>query len=195
MVDGRYQPLADAASCLGICLAFSIVLYKLIEVPSKSILLAIYDRQYAKSWGLAKSSLFKFVSGPSGLVTAVLLVASCLPLFWRADSDALKSEWAKIIAKTDVGQREVDFGGEVRLLGYEIQHRPSGVNLVMVWMKTNPQTRIRFVHVRDNQGNVVGHGRRNHQLFMNQDVGSVFMEHVFLKHVYLRNRAAPTGAD
>jgi hypothetical protein len=119
-------------------------------------------------------------------VTAVLLVASFLTLYWRADSNALKSEWAKIIAKTDTGQREVDFGGEVRLLGYEIQHRPSGVNLVMIWMKTNALTRIRFVHVRDDQGNVVGHGRRNHQLFMNQDVGSVFMEHVFLKSVYLR---------
>jgi hypothetical protein len=130
-------------------------------------------------------SNWNFARSPVAALTAAMLVVSLSTLVFCADNRADNTAVTSIVDKTPAEFRNVSFGNQINLLGFEARRRPSGIELVMAWKKGATLTRRRFLHICSDSGQIVGYGRRNDQLFADSRIGDAFLDTVFIRNEHL----------
>lgn len=169
------------AACIGaIALALSIVLFKLVEMPCKSALIALYERDFKKSIQVPAKAVWKFSTSSLCAVVAVLVL---VPMFTLADhrvKQVTSSDVQKILVSTSKDLRNIRFGQSVVLLGYQVHPKAGGLEIQFAWQMNSTSDYGRFIHICDRDGKVVGHGPREDEMFKNAKLGSRFVDTVYL---------------
>ena len=187
---GDLSPIA-IASCVGlIALAGSIVLYKVVEVPCKAGLLRMYDGNWTSGLSAMPTAAWKFSKSGLCALTLILIFVPAFTLQQNTTKPRRSRTINEIVANTDTQLRGVKFGGVVKLLGYEVVAEKSGWKIRMAWLKHSEFEHGRYLHICDSDGNIIGHGPREEDIFRNAKRGEHIVDTVFLKNQMLENGAA-----
>lgn len=173
-------PWVVGACIAAISLGFSVILFKLVEMPCKSALLAIYDGDWKKGFTIPAQATWVFATSRLSIPVAMLIV---VPIFTLTNNRAtLNSETnvSSIVDSTDIELRDIKFGKNLTLKGYQVEPKASGLLIQLAWEKSGTIERSRFIHVIDDTGKVVGHGPRETQLFRSAKNGKVFVDSFLL---------------
>jgi peptidoglycan/LPS O-acetylase OafA/YrhL len=177
-----------AVYAFGLALLASALLYRIVELPSRSALLAVYDGR--AGW------FHKLTAGLRGAATtrmgrfqAVALVL-LLGLLWLRPVDEVNRQIClDITASTPVSFRNVVFAEEATLLGFEADRVERGVRLRLAWKRFRTRSRKRFLHICDADGNIVAQGRLEERVFRNHQAHQPFFEEVVVHKRKIRNAA------
>lgn len=165
------------ATCVGaISLALSILLYKLIEIPTKSALLKLYDGKFKDAVMIPFRSGFQFAKTRHGFVVLLLLIVPMVTLKNYRYTAAATTGVEEIVQSTDPSQRNIQFGDAMILLGCEAVPRRGGIEFHLAWEKCGEVKRNRYIQILDREGNVVAHGPRERELFERAKTGERFVD-------------------
>ena len=184
--ESRLPPEWAAGCAFCLSLACSILLFKLVEMPAKSALLALSEGRFSAASRAVTSGLVNFVRNPVALL-AILLIAAPVSIFsLKPFQPDLNQEVAAIIAGTPADQRDVGFNNTISLLGYRATSQADDLLLEMVWLKSAKLEHRRFVHFCDNAEKVIGQGALNDNLFDQAEIRKPFLDRVVLPKSKLR---------
>ncbi len=169
------------ATCVGlIALGFSVLLFKLVEMPCKNGLLALYDRKWKKAGNAIKDASWKFARSPLAAATLVLILVPYFTLAEFRSNSRPETGATEIVRATNEDMRGIEFGNSVKLLGYSVEPHRRGLEMKMVWEKKSDIERSRVVHICNDEGEVVAYGPRQEDLFHDAKIGSTFIDRVLL---------------
>ena len=187
---GSLPPLCVAACCFAIAIAVSVLLYKLVEMPFKSALLNLYNRQFKTALTGFCNSVFQFAKSPLAIAAVLLIGCGIGPLHYFGENPQVPAEHSHIVDSTPPVYRSVEFGGEMLLLGYETEPKRGGFVLRLVWYKMQKLTRRRYVHICDADAEPLFHGGRNDDLLNNTPVGETCIDEVFIKNEWFKDASS-----
>ena len=183
------EPIAIAASCFGISLVVSIVLYKLVEMPCKSALLSLYNKDPRQALAGLWNSYAQTIWSKGTLATLIVAVVSASPLFFQSRDSGANTT---VVQQTPELYRHVNFGDQMELIGYTTEQRKNGTILRLHWKKIAPLERRRFVHICDAVDEIIAHGPRNDEILNDVAVGETCIDQVFIRAQFM-SKAASIG--
>ncbi len=162
-----------------VALMASALLYRIVEMPCRDGLLAIYDRK--SGWFRKTTSGIRDVlTSKTGLAQIGVLVL-LLGMMWVRPVDDLNfAKCQKIIDQTPVELQGIYFQDEGRLLGVQAKRVETGVMIRMVWSRERSWSRSRFLHICDSDGNILTQGPNKVDAFVENPPFSPFIDQVLL---------------
>ena len=119
-----------------------------------------------------------------------LIVCGAVPLRYFVENPKVPAEHIQLVEKTPVVFQDVEFGGEMLLLGYETEPRRDGFVLRLLWYKLRELNRRRFVHICDSEGEPLFHGGRNDDLLDGTPVGETCIDEVYIKNQWFKDASS-----
>jgi len=169
-----------------VSIALSILLYKLVEMPAKRALLAIWERKWTKAVALTATSFRDFVFTAKAAVALLMLLVPMVVATQNQWAINLTPEQTQIVESTSIDERNIQFGDKIRLLGYRAALSEQGLTIENVWVKTEGDlTFTRYLHVCNAEGEIVGHGRPALKAFAEAKLHEPFIERIFVDNTRL----------
>lgn len=146
LISGNLQYAAFFLS-----LAFSALLYEIVEMPCKDVLTKLYGSGFGSAFGAIKSNLQKLTVRPTVLIALATLavIAFTIPN-WKLETMADQSA-AMIIRETKLFKDAVQFGKDAALFGFDSELVGEDVRIRLVWIKKRPPGRARTVALYDGE--------------------------------------------
>ncbi len=184
--DSKLPPEWAAGCAFCLSLALSILLFKLVEMPAKSALLALSEGRFTEAWRSVASGLLKFGRSPVALLVLLLTAAPVSIFALKPFQLNLGQEVESIIAGTAADQRNVCFDNTITLLGYRATSQADDISLEMVWLMSAKLEHRRFLHICDKTEKVIGQGELNDAIFATAEIHKPFLDRVVLSKRELR---------
>lgn len=171
-----------------IALLSSALLFRLVEIPSRDGMVALYDRR--RDWGRIWRSGFKDVARTkSGIFQIVLLVILIWIVVDRPVDEIKAGRCQEVVANTPAPLRDIIFKDEATLLGTVARRVERGVQIKMVWSRQFSLSRKRFLHICDQDGNILGQHKMEYKLFKLENPNQPFLDEVVVHKRKLKNAA------
>lgn len=184
--DTTLSPLGLSICACSVSIALSILLYRLVEMPAKRALLVIWQRKWTKATAMTAASIRDFVFTSNAAVAALLIVVPTVVVAQNQWTSSLTPEQTQIVESTSVHERNIQFGDEIRLLGYRAALSEQGLTIENVWVKTKGEfTFTRYLHVCNTEGKIVGHGNPNLNAFSGAKLYEPFTDVIFVDNTRL----------
>ena len=187
---GDLSPILVGVSVGLISLAASIFLFKIVEMPGKNGLLAMYDGNWMKGLATGPKAVLAFSKTRLGFLTVLMAVGPAMLLMQYKSSAAPSSAVTEIVSKTEPQFRGVKFDKSVELLGYDVIPKPGGWEILLVWQKQAEFDHARYVHVLDANGELVGHGPREEDRFREAKIGDKMIDKFYMLEKHLAGGSA-----
>ena len=183
--------LGGCVVVISICLAC--LLYKLVELPSKTFWLGLYNRDFRRAFGSAPAQFFKYFRSPLSWVALVALGAGIGIAKLQYTPVNLSPRGWQVIAQSHQPYVGVEFGDVIRLRGAKATPTLDGIEIEMVWQKLKPFKRLRFLHLCDSEGNVLDQMRPEKELFENAPLLQPVVESFLIPNSKLNSKIALIG--
>lgn len=190
----RISPLVAIPTSLALALAFSALLYAVVEVPSKEALLALADRKWTKARRiLTQVPLNAWRSGVLPIAIASVLAALItleldLKSTLRLCSDPVAIR--QVVSRSRPEFRGVVFEEEARLHGLVCEQVAEGARIRMVWEVLPGRTRSRFIHICDKNGKVLRQSNAHGDPFSQAVPRQLWIEEVLVENSKLIDAAS-----
>ena len=175
---GALPPVVLATLVGFLSLAASIVLFKVVEMPCKSGLLAFYNRKWTAGLLAVPQATRAFSRTAPFFVTVVLTVVSVLVLSQYKTSSAPPAHIREVVKNSDPEFRGIKFDHSIVLMGYNAKTDRGKIHITLAWKKRAHFSHARYVHVCDENGDVVARCRREEKLFRNAKVGDQIIDSI-----------------
>ena len=177
---GALPPVVLATVIGLIALAASIVLFKIVEMPCKNGLLAFYNRKWTTGlWTVPKAAL-DFSRTRVFAFTAVMAIVSVLVLNQYKSSSASPSQIREVVRNSDPEFRGIRFGHAIELMGYDVETKKGKLHVKLAWRKRADFSHFRYIHICDENGEVVGNCPREEKQFRNAEVGDQIIDSFYI---------------
>ena len=173
-------PMVVGISVGVLALIVSVVLFKLVEVPSKSAGLALYDRDYSRAWPAFSRATVSFSRSRLAQVCGLLFVVFIGILATHPQREVLPVAWQAIIRNTEPRYRRVDFDKRIKLRGFSVTPVQSGLDITMIWQKWGTFEGYRVIQLRDEHGRVAATSTGGPRRFAAAPVGATFADRVLI---------------
>ncbi len=178
---GELPGWAIAACCFAVSIGLSISLYRFVEVPAKQSLLNWYQAGTRAAFEKFQASISNAIFSPLAVISVALIAVPIAVLATSAREAEAPPSVLAVIADTRPALRNIDFGGRIKLLGCRaIRTGPKRVELQLAWAKRVDPDGIRIVLLQDGNGQRIGRGTDNRELFETSAVGYQFVDTVQL---------------
>ena len=206
------QTLADSPNAIGwlvvsalfLSLAAAMLLYHLVELPSRAGMIRVFSRAGSSSdesmsnrlgpcglWLVEYgSALSRLCFSPKILVLAGLLVAGYL----FADAGLFDfrgvGQIERVIDRSADEFKNIQFDQDAVLKGLDIEHRPDGsCQIQMVWHLKKGRRPTRFLHICDSDGKILRHGSGNPAVFAYATGNEIVLDRVTVTKEELESAA------
>ena len=173
----NYSPWTVAGCVIAMSVGIAALLYKLVEMPAKNALLSLYSRQFKKAVMTFPLEWGRCLKTPVFWGCAILLAGCSLVIDYNHQPMSTANE---IIEASHAPYRDVEFGDHIRLIGAEAVAMSNGVRLSLVWRKQKDLERVRFLHLCDESGKVVGQLPPEKEIFNDAGFSELFVETLLL---------------
>ncbi len=174
---GTLSPIAIASLCFVVSLGAAILLHEWIERPIQSALLSWYRQNSDRD---LRSHSHKSLLTKTFLATAMF----GLP-FWFLTNFAIAykrpPEINAIVRNSAAELRNIEFGGQMRLLGVDFVKKRKRLEIRFAWLKRTVMEHRRLVQIVDNDGKQIARGQHNQDA-----VGQALPGQSFVDVAYVR---------
>ena len=184
--DSKLPPEWAAGCAFCLSLALSILLFKLVEMPAKSALLALSEGRVTEASRSVAHGLLNFARSPVALLVLLLIAVPVSIFALKPFQLNLEQEVKSIIAGTTADQRNVCFDNTITLLGYRATSQADKISLEMAWLMSAKLEHRRFLHICDKTDKVIGQGMLNDAVFAAAELHKPFLDRVVLSKRELR---------
>ncbi len=132
----------------------SAMLFRVVEMPCKSAILAMWDGKWRQAPGKALSGLRSALTRPMGLVQLSGLVV-LVTIAVRIQPGQPEPVVHQIMADNLLTDGVAVFEREANLVAVSAQLVGKKMKLQLVWQKLRSNQRSRFIHICDEEGNVL----------------------------------------
>ena len=174
--DTTLSPLAIVTCVFMLCLAFSILLYKIVEMPTKTALLSLFSGRFGESMSGFANAIGNYVRTPSFAVVVVMIAIPMLAFSLNPTPLDPGMMSQTIVASSPQAQKNIDFDGKVKLLGYGIEEAPEGILIHMVWVKLAEFEQRRFIHICNASQEITSQGPLNPTVFSRAQLNQPFVD-------------------
>ncbi len=138
-----------------ISLFASALLFRLVEMPCKTAILAIRNEGFRSAGLRIFAGLGSVVNTRFGFMQLAGLLLSIGLLFALPQFDNQRKTIAQVIGNSLERFQNIGFENEATLLGAEIERTTGGRRIRLVWQLDPKQSRSRFLHVTNIEGEIV----------------------------------------
>lgn len=171
-----------------ISLLASALLFRVIEIPLRDGLVALYDRRH--DWlKICRSGLESIVRTKSGIIQVAVLIVLLLIVAYRPVDEVKEARCQEIVASTPERLRGIVFQDEATLLGTTARRVERGVEIKMVWNRQHSWSRKRFLHICDPNGKILAQHKLEHKLFKIENPNRPFLDEVVIPKRKLKDAA------
>ena len=199
---GSLNGFQISALAFAIALAASVLLFEIVEMPSRNLLRRIFHGK-RNGDSLVRSALgLRFAK----LAIAVAIGATAAWVLQQHASNLNRTQQiASVLSKASQQTRSVDFGSLFRLQGCTTTRQEQRLHLQLVWVKRidgkrlnlhwnsvkrSPENYRRLVFVLDQDDKQIARGVHNQKPFRRAVVGQEFLDDVFVPYSSLKNAAS-----
>lgn len=184
-------PLIAISISLVLTLAVSALLYAVVEVPCKESLLSLSDRKWSKAFrtiGRIPANVWR-----SGVLPVSIAIGVCCAfvLTWEIQSSFEScvdpAAVRKIIARSRPEFRGVVFEDEALLHGLSYEQVENGTRIYMVWQVFPSCARSRFIHICDQNGQVLRQCNSKGDQFIRAVPDQLWVDEVFVEQSKLND--------
>ncbi len=182
-----YSPWVLGACAIVISICLAAFLYKLVEMPAKTALLALSEGKLKKFLLAFPAHFLNFAKTPTFWCYLVLFGASIGTLYASYSPLNVDSRMQQVVAQSHGPYRDVNFGQLIRLMGAKATPTARGIELEMVWQKKAPLHRLRFTHFCDDEGNILSQLGPQQEVFDDAGLLQPVMEKVLIPNFKLED--------
>ncbi|MDA8563365.1 acyltransferase [Mariniblastus sp.] len=212
LITLKRQVLSDSPNAMGwlvvsglfLSLAAAMLLYHLVDLPSRAGMIRMFSCVTSRGEVPAQSRLSRYGSwlteygralwrlclSPKLLVLVGLLITGYLfadaGLFDFRDTRLIE----RVIDQTADEFKGVQFDQDAVLEGLEIQHQPDGsYQIQIVWDLKKGRRPNRFLHICDSSGKILRHGGANRSVFARATENGIVLDRVTVSKAELESAA------
>ncbi|MBX3417781.1 MAG: acyltransferase [Pirellulaceae bacterium] len=178
-----YSPILFVFATLIISLGLSSLLYTFIEVPYRNGIVAVVRRDWRKLRDTIWAIPGQFWRHGIGVAAVLAIVSGFLMLKSDFGRPALSQRDApRKQLGYSVANRGIVFRNEARLLQCDVEYRRNGsLHIRMLWETLPGATRHRFVHIFDDNENVIRQGRGENIKFRQARPYTIVLDEITLR--------------
>ena len=176
------------AYSLSLALVSSALLFRVVEVPCRDGLVALYDRR--PDWfSVFQSGLRDLFRTKYGIIQVVILVLLLFATSYRPVDQIKAARCQEIVENTPSRLKGITFNEEARLLGAVARRVERGVQIKLVWSRTHRWSRARFFHICDPDGKILAQHKLEFSLFAEEKPNQPFLDEVVIPKRKLKDAA------
>lgn len=168
-----------------LCIGHSMLLFALIEMPSRQFLVALADFNWRKVGDSFLLGWRLLAQSGRGLIGVLICTSAVGLIFYESRNTTVYAMGADMIRMANelhgVDFQPVLFEKEATLHWLEVVDNEDTVDISMWWQIDNEHRRVRFMHFCDVEGNILNQGYTNTEQFLNAAGGSFVMDNVKVK--------------
>ena len=181
------------AIVIGLCLGLAMMLFAVVEMPCRQFLVSAIARDWNRSFAAVGSSFRRVYSGYVGVI-ALSLIGICVALVaYEKRHPKLTVPADKVLYAFDdinvIDYSPVTFKDEAILHWWSVTDEKDHVVVTLLWQTLEQQKRVRFVHICDEQENILYNGPTNTKDFSGAPEGSIVIDHCIIYKDKIRENA------
>ncbi|MEM7456785.1 MAG: acyltransferase [Planctomycetota bacterium] len=177
-VGSTVSPIAIGCCAFAISIGLSVLLFKVVEIPSRNALLKWYDGSCGEARGVMGAATLKFVSSRFVLISLLCIVVPVTVLVNSHRTPVFSDVMQEVIQQTPVPYRSVTFENGLRMRGLRVIPARNGIDIEIVWQRTTGhEVGRRFLGMLDVDGEMVRNGPAiDGEYYNRQNLGEPFLE-------------------
>jgi len=181
------------AIAIGLCLGMAMLLFAVVEMPCRQFLVSVVTRDWGKAFAAIGSSFRRVCSGYVGVI-ALSLIGICIALLvYEKQNQKLTvpvSEVLNVLGEFNgIENSPVTFEDEAILHRWSVADKKDHFVVTMLWEVLEQQQRVRFVHICDEQENILYNVPANVETFRGAPEGSIVIDHCKIYKNKIREKA------
>jgi len=181
------------AIAIGLCLGLAMLLFAIIEMPCRQFLVSAVAQDWGKAFAAVGSSCRRVCSGYVGAI-ALGLIGICVALVaYEKQNQKLTvpvSEVLDVLGEFNgIESSSVTFKDEAILHRWSVTDKKNHIVVTMLWEVLDRQQRVRFVHICDEQENILYNVPSNVDKFRGAPRGSIVIDHCKIHKNKIREKA------
>ena len=166
---------------VGLCLSLAMLLFAVIEMPCRQFLVAAVSGNWPKAWSSAGSAYQRVRSGYVGAISIGLLALCGFLLKYEKQHPTVSVPAREVLGVLDsmegINYSPVTFKDEAILHWWDVREGEKNIEIKMWWEILEGQKRARFLHISDEQGELIYNGPSNTEDFVGAPEGSFVIDH------------------
>jgi hypothetical protein len=173
---------------MGISIAISALLYRFLELPCRDWIISWYEGRLRQGTIDLFVGTWRSLSSPNTLIAGLATVALGLMLHLncQTSNSAFASNIMEIMAHSDLASGPIDFGKDITLYGAQSEFTEQGLRLKTVWRGGTPSSRLRFLHICNDNDEILRHARQPMSSRKLRDANEVWVDEILIPFEDLR---------